>query len=65
MILARPKRLIACLFAVSMSYACNTAGPEPDLTIDPALWRADLEYLKLQFAETTPECLSRNFPRIL
>lgn len=47
MILARPKRLIACLFAVSMSYACNTAGPEPDLTIDPALWRADLEYLKL------------------
>jgi len=37
---------MACLAVVLISSACQTTT-EPNLTIDPALWRADLEFLKV------------------
>jgi hypothetical protein len=43
---ARLKCSIACLAVVLISSACQTTT-EPNLTIDTALWRADLEFLKV------------------
>ncbi len=41
----RPNRLIVCLCLVFS--ACQTMTPEPNVTVDPAQWRADLEFLKV------------------
>ncbi len=43
---ARLKRWIAFLAVALVASACQTTGPKPDISIDPAQWRADLEFLK-------------------
>jgi hypothetical protein len=47
MTLTRLSRLIACFAVVFISSSCQTTAPEPNVTIDAALWRADLEFVRV------------------
>jgi hypothetical protein len=47
MTLARLNRLITSVAVVFISSSCQTTAPEPNVTIDAALWRADLEYVRV------------------
>src|SRR5258707_8590387 len=45
--LTRLNRLIAFFAIVCVSSSCQTTAPEPNVTIDAALWRADLEFVRV------------------
>lgn len=47
MTLTRLNRLIAFFAVVFISSSCQTTAPEPNVTIDAALWRADLEFARV------------------
>ena len=40
-------RLIECLAVALILSSCRTASPEPNVAIDPALWRADLDFVRV------------------
>lgn len=40
-------RLIACLAVALILSSCRTTSLEPNVTIDPALWRADLDFVRV------------------
>jgi hypothetical protein len=44
---ARLKRWIACLAVTPILGACRTTAQNPDVTVAPPQWRADLEFLKV------------------
>jgi hypothetical protein len=47
MTLTQLNRLIALFAVVFISSSCQTTSPEPNVTIDAALWRADLEFVRV------------------
>jgi hypothetical protein len=47
MTLTQLNRLIALFAVVFISSSCQTTAPEPNVTIDAALWRADLEFVRV------------------
>jgi hypothetical protein len=47
MILTRLNRLAALFANGFISSSCQTTAPEPNVTIDAALWRADVEFVRV------------------